>query len=459
MVSKHKLKIGIFIDHDIMIRHFIHSNVFSKLSKKHYVDFVFPPQGHKRVSLDPTPFLKNSRIFRIPENAIGRSIWLRRKHVEIMRGGFNKYARDSRRLYRLVTPRKVEIFHAILALPFIFEIYKFWTNYMIFKNPNLFLRKLIKKNNYDLLINPGIPNGIFTNDLLIESKKEKIPFIFIMNSWDNPLFGKIAGGIPDLFLAWGPQTNQFAKKYMGLPSDKVLDFGAAQFDIYRKKQKISKEKFFENNGLDLNKRVILYAGGSLGTNEYEHLKLLEKEIENGNFGNSKILYRPHPWGGGGNQGDRIFEEKWQHVQIEDTMKKYMEGIKKKGYHLTYPDCTDTHVVLSYCDCIISPLSTILIEAAMHGKPVMCFIPMEDIDAKHFQTVHSLPHFREFQNENQVILARSRIELISKVKLLFDQINDKNFPKKMKKISEKYVTNFDSSYADRLLKLVEEFKLH
>ena len=57
---------------------------------------------------------------------------------------------------------------------------------------------------------------------------------------------------------------------------------------------------------------------------------------NGNFGNSLILYRPHPWGGGGNQEDRkIFEEKWQHVQIEDTMKKYMEGIKKKGYHLTY----------------------------------------------------------------------------------------------------------------------------
>ena len=58
MVSKQKLKIAIFIDHDIMIRHFIHSNVFSKLSKKHQVDFIFPPQGHKRVSLDPTLFLK-----------------------------------------------------------------------------------------------------------------------------------------------------------------------------------------------------------------------------------------------------------------------------------------------------------------------------------------------------------------------------------------------------------------
>ena len=67
----------------------------------------------RELVLDPTPFIKNSRIFRIPENAIGRSIWLRESTLEIMRGGFNKYARDSRKLYRLVTPRKVEIFHAI----------------------------------------------------------------------------------------------------------------------------------------------------------------------------------------------------------------------------------------------------------------------------------------------------------------------------------------------------------
>ena len=87
------------------------------------------------------------------------------------------------------------------------------------------------------------------------------------------------------------------------------------------------------------------------------------------------MYRPHPWGGGGNKGDRLIGKNWKHVLIEDTMKKYMEGVKEKGYHLTFPDCSDTHVVLSYCDCVISPLSTILIEAAMHGKPLMCFIPL------------------------------------------------------------------------------------
>ena len=93
---------------------------------------------------------------------------------------------------------------------------------------------------------------------------------------------------------------------------------------------------------------------------------------------------------------------------------------------------------------------------MHGKPLICFIPIEDIEARHFQTVYSLPHFREFQNEELVILATNRKELISKVELLFNQINNKSFSKKMKKLSEKYVSQFTSSYADRILNLIEEY---
>ena len=41
------LKIGIFIDHDIMIRHFVHSKVFKLIIDKHKVDIILPPLGHK----------------------------------------------------------------------------------------------------------------------------------------------------------------------------------------------------------------------------------------------------------------------------------------------------------------------------------------------------------------------------------------------------------------------------
>ena len=80
--------------------------------------------------------------------------------------------------------------------------------------------------------------------------------------------------------------------------------------------------------------------------------------------NISILYRPHPWGGGGNRGNEILNHNWKHVKIESYSKKYLKSLRNKGYHMTFPDYSDTHIVLSHVDFVISPLSTILIEAAL-----------------------------------------------------------------------------------------------
>ena len=56
----------------------------------------------------------------------------------------------------------------------------------------------------------------------------------------------------------------------------------------------------------------------------------------------------------------------------------------------------------------------------------------------------------------MIVAKSREELKSKVQNLFEKMEDKSFSKKMKMMSKKYVSSFKSSYADRLLTLIEEF---
>ena len=46
------MKILVFIEHDIMIRHFLHSHVFDELVQRHDVVFVFPEKGNKRVKSD-----------------------------------------------------------------------------------------------------------------------------------------------------------------------------------------------------------------------------------------------------------------------------------------------------------------------------------------------------------------------------------------------------------------------
>ena len=74
-MKKKILKIGIFIDHDIMIRHFVHSRVFRSTIDKHKVDIILPPLGHKRITLKPDEYLEGSEIIRLNVDTKNRSLW------------------------------------------------------------------------------------------------------------------------------------------------------------------------------------------------------------------------------------------------------------------------------------------------------------------------------------------------------------------------------------------------
>lgn len=454
-LTVNKLRIAIFLDHDVMIRHFLHSEVFNKLFDMHDVDVVMPPKGYKRTTLDPSAYLAGANLIHLPIHEKSRSIWGRMMQVKVMRPRLDRFSMDLRRTWRLVLPWRVELLHTILGAPGIFRIYKQWASWQAHKFPNLKLRELLSKKAYDLVLNPGLPDGHYLDDLIIETRRFKIPLIYIMNSWDNPSTGPFAAGKPDYFLAWGKQTERHAHIYQGMDPRRTFGFGAAQFEIYKKPPRITRADFCVRHNIDPSKRIILYAGGSLGTNEFEHLQLLEEAISAGRYGDAVIVYRPHPWGGGGNAGEQIIDHAWIHVRIESTMRAYLESLKSHGYHMTFPDCADTHDVLSAVDCVISPLSTILIEAAMHGKPIMCFLPLEDVSARHFQTVHCLPHFRELQENPEVVLAAGREEMLAKLPRLFAMETEPNFVKKQEKMCNYFVAIHDRPYSERLCTLVED----
>lgn len=450
-----KLRVAIFIDHDVMIRHFLHSRVFAKLFVTHDVEVILPPKGNKRVSLNPSAYLEGANIIYLPFHAKSRSLWGRMMQVKVMRPSLGRFCMDLRRTWRLVMPWKAELLHTLLGVPGIFWLYKQWVNWRATKSPNLEMRKLLRDRFYDLVINPGVPGGHYLDDLIIETRKIHVPLIYIMNSWDNPSAGPFAAGKPDYFLAWGQQTKNHAQIYQGMSGDRTIGFGAAQFEVYKQPPRIKREEFCALHNINSDQRIILYAGGSLGTNEFEHLKLLEQGICDGQYGNAIIIYRPHPWGGGGNAGDQIIEHAWTHVRIESTMRCYLESLRMNGYHMSFPDYADTHDVLSSVDCVISPLSTILIEAAMHGKPIMCFLPLEDVSARHFQTVYRLPHFRDLQTHPEVILAKGRAEMLQKLPELFARADDPDIPKKLSKMCSFFVEDHDRPYGERLCQFVED----
>lgn len=449
------MKILIFIEHDVMIRHFVDSGVFNQLIAQNEVIFIFPEKGHKRVKRDVSSLSLNSSFRHLKINQKRQKIWKRLFQVDLLRWKSGEEFKTLRTLHRVMIGWKATVHYSLLGIPGIYSIFKYRSFARISLEPHLDLDRLIYKEKPDLLIHPSVLDGVFINDLIQLSKEKKIPLIVIMNSWDNPSTKRSMVGNPDWLLVWGDQTKKHAIEYAKMPPNRVINFGAAQFDIYRKPPRINRNTFCKMHGLRPETTIILYAGSSKETDEYAHLTLIDDAIDSGDFGDVAVVYRPHPWGNGGNGGERIFNNSWKNITIESTMLEYMEEVSKGNKFMSFPDYYDTHDTLSSVDVVISPLSTILLEGALHNKPVLCFLPFEDSDARHFQLAYSLKHFEDMFKMKEFLVANGYSELLPAITTLLERNKDNEFKLDLDLCCDYFVKSFENSYGDRLVEFCND----
>jgi hypothetical protein len=449
------LRIAVFIDHDIFVRHFLHSGVLRDLFARHAVDVIVPPEGHRRLATDPAPYTAGARLRRLMPHRERHRLWARLLQVTVMRPFFDASSRELRRVWRLVLPIKGEMLFTLLGTPGLYSAFVRWTLSRVAATDNAPLDELLSEG-YDLAIIPGTPDSPFQLDVLHACNRRRLPCIMIMNSWDNPSGNRLVSGMPDLYLVWGEQTRQLAVEFLRIPSERVIPFGAAQFDVFATRPRLDRAELCSRHGIDPSRRILLYAGGSLGTNEFADLEVLDEAVERGRLGATTLIYRPHPWGVSSEQGKRILERDWRHVRLEATTAGHLRRVASEGYSIHLADYRDTHDLLANVDAVISPLSTILIEAMMHRKPTACFLPIDDVEARHFQAVHDMRHFREIQTDGRICVAKGRSELVGVCQRLLALVGRPELEREIGDFSRYFVAEFDEPYAARLAALVESF---
>ena len=449
------MKILVFIEHDIIVRHFIHSEVFAELVGRHDVKFVFPELGHKRVTLDIEKLATGAPFRRLEEHRQRTRLWMRLFLIDQLRWRTGRQAAVLRRFRRISIGWKAALLYSIFALPGVNAVVRTLTEARLAKMPNAALDSLLDEEAPNAIIHPSVLDGIYINDLIEASKARDIPLIVIMNSWDNPSTKHAMAGKPDRLLVWGEQTRRHAIEYVGMDPMDTVAFGAAQFDVYRSAPRISREGFCRAHDIDPASKILLYAGSSKETDEFQHLLRINEAIESGLLGKTVVVYRPHPWGAGGRDGGRILDRPWRHVRIEASMRNYLESVRAGEAGMSFPDYRHTHDILSSIDALVSPLSTIILEAALHGKPVLCFLPEEEHGARHFQMVAPLTHFEDMFLTHEFLLARGGDELLPKVTELLSMTADETFAKRLERACEFYVRSYDSPYGERLAEFVED----
>lgn len=457
---ENKKKIFVLIDNEFTVRNFVLSGAFDDLAQRYALTFVFPAEGWKLISIDPAdlPLPEGTRILRvfIPERRI--YLWRILHMTHQMRIRFDRAQEQRRKLITGFSHWKARILYTVLGLPGIFWGFKRYTYRQLAENDCSDFRDLLEAERPDAIIHPSVFSGYFVNDFVAEGKRLGIPTALIMNSWDNPSLKCTMSGQPDVCVVWGQQTVNHAQKYMGLPSEKIAVLGAAQFEIHRQPPRIDRTAFCAEHGIDPSRKLVLYAGSSRRAREYEHLSILSQAIDAGDLPASTIVYRPHPWGGGGADGTRILREPLPHVVVENSMKAYLNRVSDGAAKMSVLDSeyARAHDILSSIDVLISPLSTIILEGILHMKPVMCFIPGDEAAAsKSLGLRIGLDHFAELFRSPAMLVGHSRDDLVDLTRQLIERSDDPEFRTVLKSEAKFFVEFPAQPYSAALADFVDD----
>lgn len=445
-------KIAVFIDHDIMVRHFVLNHALEALSREHDVLFVFP-DNHKRVRSDlsslPVQRFRTVGVS-VERVALYRSLY-RSSVLKNMRG--TPHQRSMFKFLKGVIGWKRFWLDWLWSWPLTYHLYH--AVIVTRLGENKALRDLLRDECPDIVVHPTVLEGLFVSDLVQWGKACKKPTVFVMNSWDNPSMKAMTVGYPDRLVVWGEQTRQHAIRYMGVPSEKIACLGAAQFDLYRKPPRIAPAEYRRRLGVPNHCKILLYAGSSKGLNEVRHLVALEQAIAEEKIRNCVVLYKPHPWRAFPQDEADFFAINWKHVKFDPTMEAcYRRSRQGDKMHVELADYDDTHVTLSAVDAVISPLSTILLEAAMHGKPVVAYLPDEDMASNTFLSkMANMIHFKEFFERVECIKCERSEDLIGDCEQLLRLSEDQSIGTRLQSQCAYFVEPSAQPYIDRLNGLI------
>lgn len=374
-----KKRIGIFIDHDLLIRHFLVKNKFKMLEKKFDVKYFFS-NNKRRISVNLNQFKINHkatvkidlvRRYKINKlSLVARLVMANKKKNKSFRKA------SLKETYGYINSRTKIIIYSFFALKFIYPFFNWFLRKFLI-GYNFYLENIIKKNKLDMIIHPTVLNGDFASDLIEIGNKNNIPTLYLMNSWDNCSSRALTHGHPTKYLVWGKQAKKFAKESLNLKDKNLGIIGCAQFEIYNDKPLMSKSDFRKLYNLKKNEKLLCYAGSNLGVDETKHLMLLDNEIKK-NKKKFKVLYRPHPWKIKHPNEKSFFKYNFKNILFEKySLKNYRDSFsnyRKSKSSIIDADYKHTNTIIKSIDGAFVPFSTFAIECSIQGLPTGLYYP-------------------------------------------------------------------------------------
>ncbi len=297
---------------------------------------------------------------------------------------------------------------------------------------------------------------LFCNDVVWACDNKKVTCLILQSGWDNLSSKGILHSRTPFMGCWGPQSFRHAKSIQRISSALVHNLGAPHYEFLKTASQEEIHVLRTDLGVLEGERIILFGGSFRQFDETGTLLRLEKAIAGGLLGSLKIVYRPHPWRAARKYEDDFFKHHWKHVIFDPDMRdRYSREQTERGYikrNVPMFDMVYLSRLLSSVDAVISPMSTLLMEALILDKPTMA-IAFGDGKHSHDPSVTSqMTHFSEMKKSKALIWCVDSDRLVDDCSSLFHMETTEKIAKARQTLIKQVVTREPSTYAVRLADL-------
>ena len=227
----------------------------------------------------------------------------------------------------------------------------------------------------DMLI-ANTPGWRMDRYIMREAAARGIPNTAAIVGWDNPSSYAIPGAPTQHVTCWSEKQKEELVLGSDWPPEKVNISGIPTYDGYiRREWLIPREEYFKKHQLDLERKLIAYACSfETFSPNIQNIEALARMVASDKLAApSQLLIRLHPnhfmrdWPYLVSERERIFtlEKEFSHVHV--VAPQSLGGTL--GYY-SGEDMDEKSSMMAYSDVFVTVYSTMVVETAIHSRPVV-----------------------------------------------------------------------------------------
>jgi len=277
---------------------------------------------------------------------------------------------------------------------------------------------------------------------LLAARRLSLPVIAHVASWDHTVGKGVIASFCDLYIVQNRTMEEDLVRYHGISRDRVVVTGWTQTDVYhRARPRADFDQLLGSYGLDPAFPLVVVMGNTPTNTPYEGrfverlVRWWEREAQD----RMSLLFRPHPR-----------DKRWR--------ERFASALGRPGAHVQEASFTDFDVlatILEYASCVVTNAGTILLEALVNDRPVVCVLYDESAPEGESWALKNVvgEHYRELAASDAFYRASRFEDVVAGIERAL--ANPGELQVERQRVAREVVGDVDGRAAERVVAAISE----